>query len=472
MDDRPHGLVRPYSQTISTVARVVDLSIVGGGLWLLAQIYGVPWRHEFTLAAGVALLLFAFFSETFSLYHSWRVSPKDEIRVILLVWAAVLFGELLLGYATKTSSIYSRRVLLTWFVAVPTLLTAVRIVVRYYLAELRKRGRNTRTVAIAGANKQAVTLSRAIEDVPWLGLRLVGFYDDDKPRGRRCNDKSPQLSVALQGDLHDLVRDAKNGKIDLVHIALPMSDEETIKSLLAELNDTTASVYLVPGLFVSSLIGAKWGSIGSIPILRVHESPFYGADGITKRAEDIIVASLILVIVALPMLLITLGIKLTSRGPVVFKQRRYGLDGKEIAVWKFRTMEVLEDGDVVTQATAHDDRVTRFGAFLRRTSLDELPQFINVLQGRMTVVGPRPHAVVHNEEYRKRIFGYMLRHKVKPGITGLAQVKGWRGETDVLEKMEKRVDHDLDYIRNWSLWLDLKIIVMTVFKGFTNKNAY
>jgi putative colanic acid biosynthesis UDP-glucose lipid carrier transferase len=216
----------------------------------------------------------------------------------------------------------------------------------------------------------------------------------------------------------------------------------------------------------------KLTEIDGIPLLSLHETPFAGADGWLKRLEDLVLATLIFLLIILPMLVIALAIKLTSPGPVLFKQHRYGLNGKIVEVWKFRSMTCCEDGDTIRQASKSDTRITPLGALLRRTSLDELPQFINVLQGTMSIVGPRPHAVVHNEQYRKLIRGYMLRHKVRPGITGLAQVNGWRGETDTLEKMEMRVKYDLAYMQNWSILLDLKIIFLTLFKGFTNPNAY
>jgi putative colanic acid biosynthesis UDP-glucose lipid carrier transferase len=221
------------------------------------------------------------------------------------------------------------------------------------------------------------------------------------------------------------------------------------------------------------LLRARWSSVGDVPVMGVIENPFHGGDGFAKRVEDIILGSLILMLIAIPMAIIALGVKLTSRGPVFFKQRRYGLNGEEIRVLKFRTMTVCEDGDKVVQAQKNDQRVTKLGAILRRTSLDELPQFLQVVGGTMSIVGPRPHAVAHNEQYRALIQGYMRRHKVKPGITGWAQVNGWRGETDTLEKMEKRVQYDLEYINGWNLGLDLKIIVMTlwtVMRG--DKNAF
>ena len=220
------------------------------------------------------------------------------------------------------------------------------------------------------------------------------------------------------------------------------------------------------------LLHARSESINGLPSISIFDSPMDGAWSVVKRLEDIVLSSIILTMIALPLMLIALAIKLTSPGPVLFRQRRYGLDGRPIMVWKFRSMSVQENGAVVTQATRNDSRITPLGAFLRRTSLDELPQFFNVLRGEMSVVGPRPHAVAHNEQYRKQVSGYMLRHKVKPGITGWAQINGWRGETDTLDKMQKRVEFDLQYIEHWSVWLDLKIILLTLFKGFVNKNAF
>jgi putative colanic acid biosynthesis UDP-glucose lipid carrier transferase len=249
----------------------------------------------------------------------------------------------------------------------------------------------------------------------------------------------------------------------LIYVTLPMASQPRIMKLLDELHDTTASVYFVPDIFIFDLIQGRLDTIGGIPVLAVCETPFCGMNGVIKRASDIILATLILIIISPVLLAIAAGVKLTSPGPALFRQRRYGLDGREIVVYKFRSMTVAEDGAVVTQATKNDSRVTPFGAFMRRTSLDELPQFINVLQGRMSIVGPRPHAVAHNEMYRKLVKSYMVRHKVRPGITGWAQVNGLRGETETVDKMKARIEYDLDYLRHWSLRLDLQIIWRTIF---------
>ena len=258
----------------------------------------------------------------------------------------------------------------------------------------------------------------------------------------------------------------------MILVTLPMRAEARIKLLLDELSDTTASVYLVPDFFVFELLHSKWGNVGGLPAVSLFETPFYGVDGTVKRALDLIIATAALFVAAVPMAIIALLVKLTSPGPVFFKQRRYGLDGREIRVWKFRSMRDADDGPSVKQATREDPRITPLGRILRKTSLDELPQLFNVLGGTMSLIGPRPHATAHNEEYRRQIRGYMLRHKVKPGVTGLAQVEGCRGETDTLDKMRRRVEFDHRYIRDWSVWLDLKILQKTLWVAWRQPEAY
>ncbi len=303
-----------------------------------------------------------------------------------------------------------------------------------------------------------------------MGLDLLGFFDDKHREPVRLGKS--QIKLPISGGLEALVEQARAGDIDRVYITLPMRSEARIKWLVNQLSDTTASVYIVPDIFVFELLHARSQNINGVPTISIFDSPMTGANTVVKRLEDIILSMLILCLIAVPMLLISAAVKLNSPGPVFFRQKRYGIDGRPIEVWKFRSMRVMENGSDIVQATRGDNRITSVGAFLRRTSLDELPQFINVLLGDMSIVGPRPHAVAHNEQYRGQISSYMLRHKVKPGITGWAQINGWRGETDTLDKMQKRVEHDLAYIHNWSLWWDLKIVFLTVFKGFIHKNAY
>jgi putative colanic acid biosynthesis UDP-glucose lipid carrier transferase len=242
--------------------------------------------------------------------------------------------------------------------------------------------------------------------------------------------------------------------------------------LLEELQGTTASIFFVPDVFGTSIIQGRMLDINGVPVVGICESPFTGTNALVKRLSDIVLSSLILVLIAPLLLVLAIGVKLSSPGPVIFRQRRSGLDGEDIVVYKFRSMRTMEDGARVQQATRGDPRITPFGAFLRRSSLDELPQFINVLQGRMSVVGPRPHALAHNEMYRELVKAYMVRHKVRPGITGWAQINGHRGETDTIDKMKARVEYDLQYLRNWSLRLDLQIIARTIKLVFVDRNAY
>jgi putative colanic acid biosynthesis UDP-glucose lipid carrier transferase len=394
-------------------------------------------------------------------------SAGNLISGIVAGWLAMVALLLLLGWASATLGNFDSRAIVAWVIATPVALFAAHRLVPLVLPSLLAAEGLQRTAVIAGANSLGRDLGAHLRSRPLLGIRCAGYFDD---RGTsRDHRLEPEQNL---GDLEHMAAYVRQHHIDVIYITLPMTSQPRILKLLEELRDTTASVYFVPDIFLYELIQARVETIGGIPLLAVCESPFYGADGLIKRVSDLVLATAILVLIAPLMLAIAVAVKLTSSGTVLFKQRRYGLDGREIVVYKFRSMCVHEDGDVVTQATRGDGRVTALGAFLRRSSLDELPQFINVLQGRMSVVGPRPHAVAHNEMYRKLIPSYMIRHKVRPGITGLAQVNGLRGETDTLEKMRARVECDLSYLRNWSLLLDLKIVLMTIVVVLKKQDAY
>lgn len=469
----PHvsnGMLKPRHSKLVLFTRLVDALLVGLSLWWVTFVLDVEWEQSYSLVAACGVGLFVFFAQFHDLYRAWRGAPlwQEGIR-LWWAWLGVVLGLLFLAYVTKTSSEYSRRVMLTWFVITPVLLTFWHAGLHLIVGSLRQTGINTRVVAIVGARELGARLARTLLDAPWMGLKPIGFFDDRAPTGTRPLAQEP---LRVIGTLEDLVTQAKSGAIEVIYITMPMRAEKRIQNLISKLSDTTVSVYMVPDFFMFDLMNASWTHVGDLPAVSIFETPFYGVDSWVKRLEDIFVAATILFFAALPMLAIAILVRLSSPGPVLFKQARYGLQGQKIEVWKFRSMSVCENGATITQATRADPRITRLGSFLRRTSLDELPQFFNVLQGTMSIVGPRPHAVAHNEQYRKMIEGYMLRHKVKPGITGWAQVNGWRGETETLEKMRIRVEHDLAYIRNWSLWLDLKIILATVFKGFNSKNAF
>ncbi len=338
------------------------------------------------------------------------------------------------------------------------------------LRKLRASGRNSRSAIIVGLNPVSHYLARQLAQTPELGIRLSGFFDDRIPPAPRCAQGN-----TLIGQLKEIPDYVRQNSIDIVYITSSIPDQYKIKILIEQLQDTTACVYFVPNVWMADLNAMDYRSyqIKGIPVIALWEVPFSEVQYLLKRTVDIIFGVVAFVLLAPIMAIISLAIMIDSPGPVIFKQRRYGFNGQEIIIYKFRSMKVMEDGDKVTQATKDgDDRITRVGRILRRTSLDELPQFFNVIQGRMSIVGPRPHAVAHNEYYRKLINGYMLRHKVKPGITGLAQVNGLRGETDTIDKMKMRVDYDLEYLKNWSLALDFEIIFKTVFVWFKGTNAY
>jgi putative colanic acid biosynthesis UDP-glucose lipid carrier transferase len=374
---------------------------------------------------------------------------------------------LALGFATGHIYEFRTPVIVHWLWFAPAMQLATHWALRLAAPHLvRLQGPPLRAVVV-GMNEQGASLANRILSAPYAGIELVGFFDDRTP-DRQFGGAQHQML----GRIADIAPFVKTHRIQLIYLSLPMASQPRIKELLDALKDTTASVYFVPDMFVTDLIQGKTDSVCGLPVISVCETPFRGPAGVLKRLEDVVLALLILVFISPFLLCIALAVKLSSPGPVIFKQRRYGLDGEEIVVYKFRSMRVTEDGDRIEQARKNDSRVTPLGAFLRKTSMDELPQFINVLQGRMSIVGPRPHAVAHNEMYRGLIKSYMVRHKVKPGITGWAQVNGFRGETDSLEKMEGRIRCDLDYLRNWSLRLDLLIIFRTIKLVFKDAAAY
>jgi putative colanic acid biosynthesis UDP-glucose lipid carrier transferase len=454
---------QPRVAPAAQVMALIDPAITIGALLLCVGLLGVRFDGAYLILALVV------FSLTFPGSSPNTGSGGALAREVLASWSTTVALLLFIGWATRTMEVFDQRVLLAWLLATPVVLFATHLTVpRLMLRVLAAEGAQ-RVAVIAGACDLGGTLAGQIRSNPLLGVRVAGFFDDRGPA--RTAETVSRLAPIL-GTLDQLAPYAKAHRVDLIYITLPMASQPRIVRLLDQLHDTTASIYFVPDIFVFDLIQARIDTIGGIPVASVCETPFSGFNGVVKRASDIVLALLILVMILPLLLAIAIGIKLSSPGPALFRQRRYGLDGREIYVYKFRTMTVTEDGGEIRQATRGDKRVTRFGALLRRYSLDELPQFINVLQGRMSVVGPRPHAVAHSEMYRKLIKGYMIRHKVKPGITGWAQVNGFRGETRTLDRMESRIAYDLAYLRHWSLRLDLWIVLKTLLVVLNDRNAY
>ncbi|MGE5491426.1 MAG: undecaprenyl-phosphate glucose phosphotransferase [Actinomycetota bacterium] len=411
----------------------------------------------------LAVLLFAL---TFPGKRLSQSSLREMVRDVVLGWAGLVALVVAFGFATGFIRSFPSRLIVHWAWLAPVAQVAGHLSFRAAANAVVKSRLGFRRAIIVGCNDQGRQLSQEISRHPMLGQRVAGYFDD------RELSRANAGSEPVLGKLEDVADYVKRCGIQVIYLALPMASQQRILALLDSLRDTTASIYFVPDVFVTDLIQARMDAVGRMPVVAVCDTPFSGMNGLIKRGSDIVLAFLILVLISPLLLLVAVLVKMSSPGPAIFKQRRYGLDGKEIIVYKFRSMTVCEDGPTVPQATREDARVTPVGRFIRRTSIDELPQFFNVLQGRMSIVGPRPHAVAHNEMYRKLIKGYMVRHKVKPGITGWAQVNGCRGETETLDKMQARIDLDLEYLRHWSLRLDLYIIARTIILVFKDAGAY
>ena len=456
---------------ISFFQRILDPLLVMGSLYGCCLWHGEPFTGYTLVLMILAFFVSSAIYQHIDPYRAWRSGRMLAYgRAVVAGWALSCGLLLLLGRASGLAFLFPERVILAWFVVTPLLLVATHLAVRSWRGAVRRpeaRGAQRRSVVVVGVNEVGVKFAGVCEREADLLLQMHGYFDDRIDMRHGAAAVHPVL-----GRMADLAAYVREQNIKMIFISQPLSAQPRIRRLIDELEDTTASVYFLPDVYIFDLMQARFDNVGGMPVIAIRETPFVGVNSVVKRISDVVLASLILVLIAPLMLAVALGVWATSPGPVIFRQRRYGLYGDEIVVYKFRSMTVVEDGGEVTQARACDARLTPIGAFLRRTSLDELPQFWNVLQGRMSIVGPRPHAVAHNEQYRKLIKGYMLRHKVKPGITGWAQVNGLRGETSTLDKMQARVRYDLDYLRSWSLWLDLWIIVKTVKVVITQQNAH
>lgn len=456
------------------VGQLVLIQILVPPLLAIGMLFGLAHAYDWNyggqlriFAVLIALLAPMVFKRpelsTLTILPRWGTIAASLI-FRWLVLLALLFA---IGYATRTSEDLPRRVLLTWALVTPIPLIFVSIAVNEIVRRFMLAPSNIRSAVIAGYNDVSQVLLQRIQANPALGLNLVGFFDD-----RSVERLGLTTGGELLGGLSDLPGYVQSHRIDVIFIALPMRQVQRVVDLLEELRDTTASIYFVPDIFVMDLIQSRTADISGVPIVAMCETPFQGSRGVIKRLMDLSISTMAVIVLAPFLLVIGMLIKLGSPGPVIFRQRRYGLDGQIIDVFKFRTMTVTEDGPRIRQATRNDSRITPIGKFLRRYSIDELPQLFNVLEGSMSLVGPRPHAVAHNEEYRRLIKGYMVRHKVLPGITGLAQVNGCRGETTRLEDMKARIEYDLDYLRQWKPTLDLKILCQTALQILSDRKAY
>ena len=456
--------------TSITLDRSSLLNLIGmllDPLTVIISLYILALINESELTPPYLILSLLMFAMSFPGNAELNLPILRKIGHIVFDWLAKVGLLGFFGYVSHYLEYFDTDVLIMWFWLAPVSQVVAHLVIRQIAPAILKLQGEIKHAVVAGINEQSMELASRINTDPYSNIKISGFFDD-----RGSNRLNHPREIEILGKLGDLPQFVNENKTSLIYLSLPMVTQPRIMSLLDKLRDTTGSIYFVPDIFMTDLIQGRLSTAAGLPVVAVCESPFTGFSGFTKRISDLVLSLMILCIISPIMLLIAIGVKMSSPGPIIFKQRRYGLDGHEILVYKFRSMTVCDNGDKVIQAQKNDRRITPLGAFLRKTSLDELPQFINVLQGRMSVVGPRPHAVSHNEEYRKLIKGYMVRHKVKPGITGWAQINGYRGETEVLEKMKKRIDFDLDYLRSWSLQLDLYIVMKTVLVVINDRHAY
>jgi putative colanic acid biosynthesis UDP-glucose lipid carrier transferase len=469
----PRGLLKEYSQILSFILRGFDIAaiVIAGLITYFFKFEDLDLNQHYVFALIIAAFLTLIVFSFFHIYESIRAkSFLGYLRLLIQALSTVFLFLAGLAFITKTGEEFSRTWFLGWIGTSFGFLILFRISLLLVLRMMRSQGWNERRIVIIGAGEFGEKLAKTVQQSLWTGFRIVAFLDDaagTKPKfieGIPVEQSPEDISAYLS---------AKKESIDEIWLALPLSAEARVKELMYALRHHTISIRFVLDIFGLDLLNHSVTDLAGFPTLNLNSSPMVGVNRVVKAIEDRVLAALILIGISPLLLFIALGVKLSSRGPVFFKQLRHGWDGHIIKIYKFRTMvEHQEDPGKITQATLNDQRITRFGKFLRKTSLDELPQFINVLQGKMSIVGPRPHAVSHNEYYKESIKAYMQRHKVKPGITGWAQVNGWRGETETLEKMQKRVEYDLYYIEHWSLLFDFKIILLTFLQGFVNKNAY
>ncbi len=426
-----------------------------------------PARFLYATVAGM-LLAVSVFSEL-GVYRTWRRGQTFAMYGrLLLGWAAVLGTLATLSYMSKTGSEFSRLWFGYWAIIGLVALVLTRLLAGFALAALSRAGIGLRNVVLVGPPKECSLTQQHIAQGPATGFRVIGICD-----GSLGEPEADANGVRSVGSLDCLAAWLRRHQVHEVWLTWPMRDENRIRETMQALNDTVVNIRWVPDIFAYRLINHGVTELAGMPLLDLSITPISGINRVIKEVEDIVLASLILVLILPLMLVLAIGVKLSSPGPILFRQKRHGWDGREIEVWKFRSMRVhAEHAGTVTQARRDDERVTRFGRFIRRTSLDELPQFFNVLQGRMSIVGPRPHAVEHNDQFKGLIPDYLLRHRVKPGITGWAQVSGLRGETDTIDKMRARVELDLYYIEHWSIWFDLRIILQTALTVPFDRKAY
>lgn len=452
--------ISPQVFSFRFVFRLADSLLLCSSFYYLSFFFDIWWREPYLLFNLVALISFNLIATNLKLYHfPLRISIAEEAYKLASCWILTVILSLFFAGIMKVSEPLSRLLLLTWGIVAPIQLLLFRFIAIHIIMVLQKRQLlQQRNVAVVGKKEKILQIQAA------LANRLAGWA-----RVSHCYIKEESSYDEV---MDNLIENARENKIDIVYIVMPFYSDKINQALVA-LSETSVEVAIIPGFYGMSLLNSSISYIGRTPVINLYETSYSGTSIFVKWLEDKVLSIFVLLSLSWLFLITGVLIKATSKGPVFFRQTRYGLDGQSFKIFKFRTMYVNEDDPThIKQATKEDSRITGIGRFLRRTSIDELPQLINVLRGEMSLVGPRPMAVAHNEKFKRVVRGYMLRHKVKPGITGLAQVNGCRGEVHCVEDIEKRVEYDIDYIRRWSIGLDIKILFRTWLLVFWDSNAY
>lgn len=459
------GMAQQHSGVLEIAHRLMDLAVIAVTAWAAHWFYlDTASPNSLYLAViGFGLILSAWLFPVFEVYIPWRgATAVEELRRITLAWFVVMSLLLVFFFATRSGADFSRVWIALWAGSAWFFLILDRMLLRAALRWARRRGYNLRRIVIAGSTEHAAEIAHRISRARWSGLRVEGFFTDEEG-----NQKVKPGRIL--GTLDELPEYVSREGIDQVWIAMALKDEDRLRIILHSLRYSTADIKFVPDMFGFRLINHSASEFAGLPVLDLSASPMSGANRLVKAIEDKVLAFLILLFLGPLMLFLAMGVKLSSPGPVFYRQERVGWNGHPFQMLKFRSMPVnVEAGSGPVWAKPGENRATPFGAFLRRTSLDELPQFLNVLKGDMSIVGPRPERPIFVEKFKDEIPDYMKKHLVKAGITGWAQVNGWRGDTD----LSKRIEYDLYYIEHWSIWFDLAIILMTPFKGLAAKNAY
>lgn len=457
-------LIKPDKSSFVWIHRIIDLIIPLGIILLLLPFFNVIWHERYVFLGLLGGFVFVFMALQFGVYRNWRGRALfASIKLIVLAWLLSWASLIILVFLLKDSASFSRLTLTTWALATPVFLIGYRFLIRYFLGKFSALGNQHKTVAVVGAGLVGQHIADVLNKNPWLGCKVVAFFDDNTElHGHKINN------IETMGGTDQIVDIVNANKFNEIYICLPMRAEPKIKQILDDLTDTTAIVKFVPDLFAFDLMHSQWSDLGGVPVFSVYDSPlntFFNRS--IKRMEDIVLSSIIITITSPLMILLSIGVKLSSPGPIFYKQTRIGWNGKNFQMIKFRSMPQNAESNSVIWGNASQKTTSKFGQFIRKTSMDELPQFFNVLLGHMSIVGPRPERDIFVDEFRKQVPRYMQKHMVKAGITGWAQVNGWRGDTC----LNKRIEFDLHYINSWSLMLDIKIIILTALKGLVHNDS-